>query len=428
VFMKKIIKSVCIKIVLWLSKSYSIYLLISAIVFAFLIVAVMSKQLGFTEVFELSAFSAVLLESTLITLSTLLCKQLANKVEDPSKLNCDYDNLVDLYCDSKGNMLIDDNGKYIPVIFETSICDKNIEINDCPSKEYQLPQIAVQYYEHLLSAHQTSNIYNNINVRVSEWHETNSAFVISTGRTTYYNGLVTNRAMDYEIEKGITIRQLYECGPYIHKLEHSVLSNHLGFNGFLESEDHFFAFVYRQKNTSIGKRTWGNSVGACLKSKYALKDNLLSIEGLENGFLSEFEDEIKIKRQDLNDIGSQLRKIIVISAYRDLVEGGKPQLFVYAKSNLGKNDIDTLFKRGTKETKNRIRKSSNSREKTELEMSTDGDRICWISRYDILNNITILTDRIIHNGKEMLMMPSAVVCVLMLRDYLSKQIENNVEK
>lgn len=74
--------------------------------------------------------------------------------------------------------------------------------------------------------------------------------------------------MDYELEKGISIRELLECGPIVHPLKYSLLSNHLGVNGFVESSDGKIMFVYRKNNVSIGKRTYSNSIGASIKTKY----------------------------------------------------------------------------------------------------------------------------------------------------------------
>lgn len=66
--------------------------------------------------------------------------------------------------------------------------------------------------------------------------------------------------MDYELESGISVRELLECGPMVHPLKYSSLSNHLGFNGFVESADGLIMLVYRKKNVSIGKRTFADSI------------------------------------------------------------------------------------------------------------------------------------------------------------------------
>lgn len=403
-------KTLYTRFVLWLSKSYTIYILMSLIVFAFLIVAVISNKLGVTDVIEFSAFSAVLLESALITFSNILCKHLANKIEDPSKLTDDYEKIAEIYKSSISEMVIGDDGKPIPVVFVSWIYNKTIEIVDNPNNEYRLPEMIVRFYDQLFTAHQTSNIYNNINVRVCDWNESENKFIITTGRTTYYNSLVTNRAMDLRLEDGISVRQLYECGPFILPLSLSKLSNHLGFNGFVESSDGYIAFVFRQDNISIGKRTWGDSIGASLKSKYALENYSFTVEGLKNGIKSEIDDELKIPFDSIAQMN-------IIAAYRDLIEGGKPQLLFYCLSSKSKDDITTAFEVGNHTIRERRRNARYTRERQEIEMETDGKKIYWIHKNDIMSNVEIRSDRIIHNGKVLYMMPSASACVALIRKF-----------
>lgn len=420
--MKERLNKYYTKVVLWLSKSYTIYILITAIVFLFLLIAVFLKKLQLVDIIEFSTFSAVLLEGTLISLSKILCKHLLNKVEDPSKLNYNFDQIVSTYGSSKDSMIIGSDDNCIPVVFESWLYDKKIIINDDPLERYVLPEMASRYYEKLFSAHITSNIYNNINIRVLDWKTDDDRFIIDTGRTTYYESMVTNRAMDYEVEKGISIRQLYECGPVIMPLSLSKLSNHLGFNGFVESSDNKFAFVLRQDNVSIGKRTYGDSIEASLKSKYALKNNKFELSGLEDGILHEINDELKIQSEHIVDIvdgKNSFKKVIILAAYRDLVEGGKPQLLIYCKSNQKENEITDKFKSLQQKTKDRTKSASQRREKQEIEMETDGNELVWISKEDIISGkVKVYSDRMEHKSKKYPMMPSASACLVMLRDYL----------
>ena len=80
----------------------------------------------------------------------------------------------------------------IPVIREAKLYDKKIEIEDHPEKNYSLPEIIEKHYEDLFSAHVTSKIYNNTNIRVDEWGcvGDSGTFKFVTGRTTYYSGLI----------------------------------------------------------------------------------------------------------------------------------------------------------------------------------------------------------------------------------------------
>lgn len=412
------------KIWLLLSKPNYIYIIL-AILLAVLMVqfAYKDKNLEPKDVIELSAFSAVVLESILRGVTNFIRKLASNKVEDPSKLTTDYDGLIRTYSKSKSKMIVGSETSILPVVFESWLYDKQVVIRDNPKHEYRLPEMVVRYYDQLFSAHNTSNIYNNVNIRVNDWAIDDNQFIIQSGRTNYYSSLVTNRAMDYEIEKGITVRQLYECGPFVHPIADSALSNHIGFNGFIESADGYLAFIYRGKDVSIGKKTWATSVGASLKVKYSLdRQQVFSEKGLENGIIKEIENELRIKRHQLCPIGTQFKKIILISAYRDLVEGGKPQLLFYAKSSLGKDEISGIFNAGNKDVKKKARRIKNIRDKKEVQMETDGSIIKWISKSELIEVTDVFPGKIDYNGTEMAMVPSAAACVQMLKDYLKRKI------
>ena len=74
----------------------------------------------------------------------------------------------------------------------------------------------------------------------------------------------------------------------------------LGFNGFIETSDEKFMFVFRKKGVSIGEGTYSNSVAASLKTKYALNpSSQFTMAGLENGIIREIEDELGIPPETL---------------------------------------------------------------------------------------------------------------------------------
>ncbi len=98
------------------------------------------------------------------------------------------------------------------------------------------------------------------------------------------------------------------------------MSNHLGCNGIIVTSDKRTILIKRSKSVSIGKSTYATSVGASIKAKYALDGHqTFSLPGLKHAILREIEDELKIPAEHITDL-------LFLAAYRDLVEGGKPQL------------------------------------------------------------------------------------------------------
>lgn len=398
---------------------------ITATIAAIVILIVFLKQSLVAKqeiaIIDWTMFTSIVIALLLRGLSKIVQELLMNKLEDSVKLTDDYDELTSKYMN---DMIVYDNTSAsqdnlrkfpknhklkvcIPVICEYKLEQCVIDIQDSTSK-YELPDIIKEHFDELFAAHSRSKIYNQLNIRVDDWKYENRKFLIKTSRTTYFDSLVTNRAMDFQWYNRLTIREQFEFGPLIHTLKESCLSNHIGFNGFVESSDGYIVFVKRGSRLSIGKGTYGNSVGASLKTKYALDSSgKLTEDGLINGILSEIRDELKIQKDKLEEfsVGKHL-----IAAYRDIVEGGKPQLLFFIRSFWTKDMIKQNFFA-------EVKKASKIHQMGLLE---DGKKLLWIPKTE-LNQICILSNMIIYRGKSYHMMPSATACIVMLIEYLRKR-------
>ena len=119
-------------------------------------------------------------------------------------------------------------------------------------------------------------------------------------------------------------------------------------------------------------------------------------------------DELKITSDQLE--GFSLEKNL-ISAYRDMVEGGKPQFLFWAKSKLTHKEIQNNFFEKLKAKKKK--QKSWDKEQRELE---DGETFLWIAKEE-LKNIVIAPDQILYKGKKYAMMPSASAAIVMLIEF-----------
>ena len=331
------------------------------------------------------------------------------------RLTTEYADLVNIY--NKEQNFIRQNDSILPVIHIAWLYNKNVEIIDAPASEYKLPEVINTHFDELFSSYQTSEVYDNINIRVDDWklNSEKNLFQIFSGRTTYYKSLVTNRAMDYVLSNGASVRKMLEGGPVIHSLKGSSLSNHLGFNGFIETSDEKFMFVFRKKGVSIGEGTYSNSVAASLKTKYALNpSSQFTMAGLENGIIREIEDELGIPPEtllrDKNNILSGPIKLI--AAYRDLLEGGKPQLLFYAMTSMDSKQVTEVFNAKNNHLLNNESDSVTGKEQV---MSTDGNHLFWVSRDELISGLLSSGGTIHH---ELPMLPSASACVSMLQQFL----------
>lgn len=372
------------------------------------------------SIIDWTMFSSIVIALILNSISKIFQISLMNRLEDPMKLTRDYEELASKY---KGESMITYNNAgaseenlrklrkkkkdlkiCIPVILEFKLRNCTIEIDDSLTN-YKLPSVLYPHFNELLSAHSTSKVYNQLHIKVDDWRYESGKFIMKTSRTTYFDSLVTNRAMDFRCGNGLTVRELFEFGPRLHTLRESSLSNHIGFNGFVESSDGYILFVKRGNMLSIGKRTYGCSVEASLKIKYALNSSGKFTEsGIEGAILQEIKNELKIPQNKLERFSAANN---LIAAYRDIVEGGKPQLLFFIRSLWTKEEIKQNF----------ISEMKKSDTNNEAELLVDGRKFLWIYKAEI-KDICILPDMIIYNGRSYRMMPSSAASIVMLIESL----------
>lgn len=424
--------------------------LLAAIMAAFLLAILFFYGWSFSkddwkDLIDYKTLATVVLSFIIGILLMVLRRYLINRLEDSIKLTDDYDSLIKKYDAEKHWYKYDnsgakaenfekltskekkclfksgegqDNTVVFPVIKDENLKYLPISIVDS-STPYELDNEVSAYRDEVFKAHDTSHLYNQLNVRVKEWKkewkEGKAQFVIYTERTTYFNSMVTNRALDYRLHNEMTLRDILQYGPFIPPLSESKLSNHLGINGFIISKDRYIPLVRRKGELSVAKYSYGPSVGASLKAKYCLDSEMrFSLPGLINGIKGEIKDELKI-HIDGEATESVLDERNIIAAYRDIVEGNKTQLLFFFKTELNKADIVKNFKRAMAE-KMKVGKLSSATEEQEEE---DGNSFAWLS-VDQLDEYIYLQNTIIANGKRYPSVPSTIASLLMLKDYLKK--------
>ena len=345
--------------------------------------------------------------------------------EDSVKLTEDYDMLIKKYVVDKGKMISIDQGikkVYTPAVIlaQKRICEKPFDIqiksNEDANgniKKYQLPEQVADHSEALFEAHNKSTIYNNINIRLDdfEYDKDTNKIVLTYSTTTYFDSLITNRAMDYKFLGSRSIREIYEPGPMISSLHNSKMSNHLGFNGFVELSDGNIIFVLRSQNVSIGKHTWSQSIGASLKSKYCVQDDYKVTEkGISNAIRQEINDELKIEVDKDENMCEY-----IFAFYRDLVEGGKPQfLFYYKTDKYNKDQFETHFR-------SIMREKENIQENKKKQI-IDGDKFAYLTLSDLKKSVIEVDQMIIKKEKReqrYLMMPSTIASIILLLQNIS---------
>ena len=410
----------------------SVFALIGAAVLI-LILLLAGVHMGIKEIIDIKALSTIIIAGIAGLFLMLWRNYKVNKYEDAVKLTRNYGGLLKKYPSEK-HWFEHDNTEAsarnfaalerapfrktefielkkkekkttFPVIVDHPFSNAVIEIKD--SKDmYEVPEEIKPYENDLFKAHDTSHIYNQLNVRVKDWKLKDNKLTIETGRTTYFKSMVTNRAIDYRMKNEMTVRDILQYGPFVPSLKESLLSNHLGFNGFIISSDNKLPLVKRKNDMSIGKNTYGPSIGASLKTMYCLdaKGNFTK-EGLLKGIRKEINDELKIDEDDIKGLGEDS----IIAAYRDIVEGNKPQLLFYYRINRTSKEIQDAFTKAMKE-KHENKKFIKSKEEREEE---DGTKLLWID-VDKIRDTLFLQKEFYYEGKRIKSVPSATVSLILL--------------
>ena len=376
--------------------------------------------LDFFKKIDITVFVAIIVAFIVNILAKSLAAFIHMKLEDITKLSDDYESIIkqypgqevisyenkaDLDCICFRKKLNQGEIKF-PIILDKLLVDATFKIVDFKNKQYELPQIVKDNYDEIMQAHEFSDVYNQLNIRLDNYKfDTNkNLLTLETSRTTYFDSLVTNRAMDYEWGFKCTNRKLLEYGPFVNSLSESKLSNHLGFNGFVETSDNKIIFVHRSNNVSIGKGTLGSSIGASLKTMYALDDNKNFTETLlVNSMKKEIKDELCIQ-PDCYEFSQKN----IIALYRDLVEGGKPQFLFYVKIKNTSEEVKQMF------YNNKCKNKKHLQDK----LKKDGNKLMFIDSHILTGeNIAIFPESIIYNKTRYITLPSVSASIVILRKY-----------
>ena len=396
-----------------------------------------------SSIIDLKTFVTIVLVFILTGIASLIGGLFAPKVEDMMKLTSNYDLLARKYGDfselieytnskdsdyitgrkkSKSKAKKYDEDKYVfPVVKIVSLYDKKVDfVFDYETADvYKQPSWVSSHSDALFAAHSHSEIYNQQNFRVDDITWNKNSVKIYLSKTTYLDSLITNRACDYEIN-GVSVRELYEPGPVLHDLKDSQLSNHLGYNGMVETSDHKFIFIKRHKKVSIAKNTWQTSVGASLKVKYALtKDKKIDTNSISAAIVKEMMSEFNLKNLDNSkDLEAKMMndfsfKKNVLYFYRDLLECGKPQMMFYYQLPISSDEVAKAFTNG-------IGRAKKDKDRFSLFCDVDGHKLMFVDREE-LNKLYLTPDGFAYNKKFYKSVPSAVATIAMLIDYFKEQ-------
>ncbi len=224
---------------------------------------------------------------------------------------------------------------------------KEVSITDV-DRRYPLPHYIQYNSQDLLKAHSTTSFKRNeTTIRLKDVDFINNKLHLFTERSTYYEMLMTNRCMDFEHHPNMTLRQIYEYAELITDISESKLGNQIGINGLVITSDGYLLIEKRDLSKSTWKDKFSQPISLAMKKK-DIKEHLgkaeLGNNAVSDIFLAIIENTlssnygISIEKGDYTFNFNQN----FLGLARDLLEGGKPNLYFYVTLNI---DAKTLKKK-----------------------------------------------------------------------------------
>ena len=174
-------------------------------------------------------------------------------------------------------------------------------------------------------------------IRLDDFDSATRTFYLS--RSTYFNHLVTNRAVDFCLFDDVSLHDVYEYGPQLSALSESKMSNHIGINALVFLSDGGLLIPRRKNDSTISKNKITSSIAIMLSfPSDDMKDTkhaIITAEYLLRGnIIKNLSDRTKILPSALKEENIH---VDFLGFGQNVYEGGKPQ-FYYA---VHLSDIDT---------------------------------------------------------------------------------------
>ncbi len=260
-----------------------------------------------------------------------ICKLIGGRFEDLLKINYDTKELLGIY---KGRPdykkeLISNGTKvefaYAPIL--ESAEGMQFAVKDNPDKRFELDDFISGNYIQIFSAHSNSAKRNFDTIRLDDFDPSTNTFHLS--RSTYFNHLVTNRAVDFLLFDDVSLRDVFEYGPMLSPLCDSKMSNHIGINALVFLSDDRLLVPRRKKDSTISKNKITSSIAVMLNFPDEYADNpksavITSDYLLRGNIIKNLSDRVKLPA---NVIDEEQTDIEFLGFGQNIYEGGKPQFY-----------------------------------------------------------------------------------------------------
>ena len=365
------------------SKSYAKYIAVTIILAAiFVALAFLLQQFFQSNIFEIIIGTAF--GFAVSNIAIYLVGSFSRLFEDRLKVNNSTEDMLKIYRDSKYQKIVNFKNRSAVICYNPLLVNVNndmkIKIKDDPKKNFEVSDFVGENFNTLFNLHASSSIENTETVRLDQIEKVgDKKYIFHLSRSNFYNHLVTNRAVDYEIEHKLSLRTLYEFGPGLKPLEESVFSNHIGINALVFLEDGYVLLPQRKRDSTISKNNVTASIAIAL---FAPKDNRLVDEDylFHNSIINGLQKRLSL---DVNKIKLDNIEYKFLGIGQNVYEGGKPQMYfkVMIRGVNLNNYQSYLYNYSTLDTKIDNDKVIHVCKYEDIEISSDALSI-YINSYD----------------------------------------------
>lgn len=284
---------------------------------------------GFILLFNFFSFLettiSVVIGTIIGNLAINIYKFINTSREDARKVNVNHDLLLDIYDEVTYKKEVPFKNGVRSFVYDDLITTDDdtyqLIFEDRAVHDFKLDSIIENNYVDLIHAHKTSYFKNSDTIRLDDLTLDQNKIVLHTSRSTYFNHMVTNRAIDYRINNRISLRGIYEYGPLLTPLKESKMSNHLGIGALVYLSDGYVLFPRRSRSATTSKHKITTSLACRLKLPNGNK-LLRGSEDICNVLQESLKERLGIGIDRESDM-----EITLLGIGRDLYEGGKPHLY-----------------------------------------------------------------------------------------------------
>lgn len=238
---------------------------------------------------------------------------------------------------------------YLPSVNVYANVAGNTEVTFSDSADkFELPRFVRDNALALMEAHGASSFSNGATIRLNDVAVDGNKLTLKTARSQYFDMLITNRCMDYQLNDLLSVRDVYESGPKVSLLSESQLGNQIGINGLIFTTDGYLLVEMRGYHKTTWKNKFAQPISLAMK-KSDIK-NFDEQGRIADGAEKVFRDIIlgTIKKNfglTADDILEFKLCNNFFGLARDLLEGGKPNLYFYVTVNMTAQRLDEFLEK-----------------------------------------------------------------------------------